>query len=131
MKYLAIWRLGPEPERFGLIGLRTYLVPGPVVTFSGSIGLIGELGDTYAIEIVRGADYDPNDDITGQRVYLALQGLLKRRLLMHRIFPRHGRYKRCIPLIFPGYRRPYVTVRRYLLASLRLLFSKYIRRVFI
>ncbi|MGW9526454.1 hypothetical protein ACWHAM_01635 [Paenibacillus terrae] len=54
-------QLGPEPERFGLITLRTFLVPGPIVTFSGSIGLVGELGDTYAVEIVRGTNYDPSE----------------------------------------------------------------------
>ncbi|MCG7385533.1 hypothetical protein [Paenibacillus sp. ACRRY] len=51
--------LGPTPEAFGSIGLQTLGVVNPIVTLNGTVGVTGELGDTFVVEIVRGHLYDP------------------------------------------------------------------------
>ncbi|MFC4807992.1 hypothetical protein [Paenibacillus sp. GCM10023250] len=49
--------LTTTPALFGIIGLQTQNVANPIVTLSGTIGISGDFGDTYTIEIVRGASY--------------------------------------------------------------------------
>ncbi|MDO7907625.1 hypothetical protein Q5741_14540 [Paenibacillus sp. JX-17] len=51
--------LSSTPALFGIIGLRTENVANPVVTFKGTIGVSGDFGDIYRIEIVRGETYSP------------------------------------------------------------------------
>ncbi|MFD3261328.1 hypothetical protein ACE3MQ_22275 [Paenibacillus lentus] len=48
-----------SPELFGIIGLQTQNVPNPIVTLFGNIGILGDIGDTFTVEIVRGATYVP------------------------------------------------------------------------
>lgn len=64
--------LPPTPELFGIIGLQTQNVPNPIVLLMGNIGILGEEGDSFTIEIVRGATYSPGNviysldvDVTG------------------------------------------------------------------
>lgn len=120
-------QLGPIPERFGLITLRTFLVPGPIVTFSGSIGLLGELGDTYAVEIVRGADYDPSEVVYRAEGVLGVTGSNETQAFNAQDLSAPGQYKQYILLIFLVYRPLFVMVQRYSRALLRLRFCKYIR----
>ncbi|WP_110933842.1 hypothetical protein [Paenibacillus bouchesdurhonensis] len=47
------------PELFGIIGLQTYNAPKPIVILHGSVGILGDIGDNFRIEIVRGATYAP------------------------------------------------------------------------
>ncbi len=49
--------LSSTPELFGIIGLQTQNVPNPIVTLVGHVGILGDIGDTFTIEIVRGATY--------------------------------------------------------------------------
>ncbi|KAF4324825.1 hypothetical protein G195_001100 [Phytophthora kernoviae 00238/432] len=51
--------LGPSPEAFGSIGLQTLGVPNPIITLNGTVGVTGEEGDTFVVELVRGSVYDP------------------------------------------------------------------------
>lgn len=51
--------LTDTPALFGVIGLQTQNVPNPIVILSGSIGILGEVGDTFTIEIVRGLTFAP------------------------------------------------------------------------
>lgn len=51
--------LGPSPEAFGAIGLQTQGVVNPIITLNGTVGVTGELGDTFVVELVRGFLYDP------------------------------------------------------------------------
>ncbi|GAS80302.1 MULTISPECIES: hypothetical protein [Paenibacillus] len=51
--------LGPSPEAFGTIGLQTQGVVNPIITLNGTVGVTGELGDTFVVELVRGFLYDP------------------------------------------------------------------------
>lgn len=51
--------LTDTPALFGIIGLQTQNVPNPIVLLSGTIGILGDVGDTFTIEIVRGATYVP------------------------------------------------------------------------
>jgi hypothetical protein len=51
--------LGPSPEAFGSIGLQTLGVPNPIITLNGTVGVTGEVGDTFVVELVRGSVYDP------------------------------------------------------------------------
>ncbi|WP_427050887.1 hypothetical protein [Paenibacillus sp. TC-CSREp1] len=51
--------LSESPEVFGVIGLQTQGVINPIITFNGTVGVTGELGDTFVVEIVRGFIYDP------------------------------------------------------------------------
>lgn len=51
--------LGPSPEAFGTIGLQTQGVANPIITLNGTVGVTGELGDTFVVELVRGFLYDP------------------------------------------------------------------------
>lgn len=51
--------LGPAPELFGLIGLGISSIEDTVITLSGTIGLIGDEGDPYTIQVVRGESFDP------------------------------------------------------------------------
>jgi hypothetical protein len=51
--------LGPSPEAFGTIGLQTQGVDNPIITLNGTVGVTGELGDTFVVELVRGFLYDP------------------------------------------------------------------------
>lgn len=55
--------LSSSPELFGIIGLETQNVPNPVVTLHGTIGILGDIGDTFTIEIIRGATYAPSNVI--------------------------------------------------------------------
>lgn len=49
----------PDPVLFGIIGLETQNIPNPVVLLHGSIGLVGDPGDVFSIDIVRGATFSP------------------------------------------------------------------------
>lgn len=51
------------PELFGSIGLQTQGVANALITFSGTIGVNGEPGDNFVVEIVRGSVYTPADVI--------------------------------------------------------------------
>lgn len=51
--------LTDTPALFGIIGLQTQNVPNPIVILQGVIGILGDVGDTFTIEIVRGATYAP------------------------------------------------------------------------
>lgn len=51
--------LTDTPALFGVIGLQTQNVPNPVVILQGVVGILGGVGDTFTIEIVRGATYVP------------------------------------------------------------------------
>ncbi|ANS76810.1 hypothetical protein AWM70_21320 [Paenibacillus yonginensis] len=51
--------LTPTPALFGIIGLQTQGVANPLVTLSGSVGISGDFGDTYTVQIVRGASFSP------------------------------------------------------------------------
>ncbi|WP_017689915.1 hypothetical protein [Paenibacillus sp. PAMC 26794] len=51
--------LSPSPEAFGAIGLQTQGVANPIITLNGTVGVTGELGDTFVVELVRGFLYDP------------------------------------------------------------------------
>ncbi|MEO2214626.1 hypothetical protein ABGV40_27535 [Paenibacillus amylolyticus] len=51
--------LGRSPEAFGAIGLQTQGVVNPIITLNGTVGVTGELGDTFVVELVRGFLYDP------------------------------------------------------------------------
>lgn len=55
--------LSLTPEMFGQIGLQTAFVSSPVITLNGNICFVGEAGDAYLIEIVRGASYVPSNVI--------------------------------------------------------------------
>ncbi|WP_458125818.1 hypothetical protein [Paenibacillus sp. Z3-2] len=48
-----------SPVLFGIIGLQTQGVSNPLITFAGTIGVIGEPGDSFVVEIVRGSVYTP------------------------------------------------------------------------
>ena len=47
------------PVMFGSIGLQTLGVSNPIITLNGTIGVIGEPGDTFVVELVRGSVYTP------------------------------------------------------------------------
>ncbi|MFC5650757.1 hypothetical protein ACFPYJ_16910 [Paenibacillus solisilvae] len=49
--------LTTTPALFGIIGLQTQNAVNPIITLSGTVGISGDFGDTYKIEIVRGASY--------------------------------------------------------------------------
>ncbi|MDU4696620.1 MULTISPECIES: hypothetical protein [Paenibacillus] len=51
--------LTDTPALFGVIGLQTQNVPNPIVILQGVVGILGDVGDTFTIEIVRGATYAP------------------------------------------------------------------------
>ncbi|MCH1643002.1 hypothetical protein MJ257_23150 [Paenibacillus timonensis] len=51
--------LTDTPALFGIIGLQTQNVPNPIVILQGVVGILGDVGDTFTIEIVRGATYAP------------------------------------------------------------------------
>ncbi|AZK48355.1 hypothetical protein [Paenibacillus lentus] len=51
--------LSSTPELFGIIGLQTQNVANPIVILHGTVGILGDIGDTFRIEIVRGATYAP------------------------------------------------------------------------
>ncbi|WKL00486.1 hypothetical protein Q0F98_26045 [Paenibacillus amylolyticus] len=44
---------------FGTIGLQTQGVVNPIITLNGTVGVTGELGDTFVVELVQGFLYDP------------------------------------------------------------------------
>ncbi|MBB6024255.1 hypothetical protein HNR77_005363 [Paenibacillus sp. JGP012] len=48
-----------SPVLFGIIGLQTQGVSNPLITLNGTIGVIGEPGDSFVVEIVRGSVYAP------------------------------------------------------------------------
>lgn len=51
--------LSESPAAFGTIGLQTQGVVNPIITLNGTVGVTGELGDTFVVELVRGFLYDP------------------------------------------------------------------------
>lgn len=51
--------LSESPTAFGTIGLQTQGVVNPIITLNGTVGVTGELGDTFVVELVRGFLYDP------------------------------------------------------------------------
>ncbi|MGG4400237.1 hypothetical protein ABEW61_08940 [Paenibacillus amylolyticus] len=51
--------LSDSPTAFGTIGLQTQGVVNPIITLNGTVGVTGELGDTFVVELVRGFLYDP------------------------------------------------------------------------
>ncbi|OMF68010.1 hypothetical protein MKY66_07635 [Paenibacillus sp. FSL R5-0766] len=51
--------LSESPSAFGTIGLQTLGVVNPIITLNGTVGVTGELGDTFVVELVRGFLYDP------------------------------------------------------------------------
>lgn len=51
--------LSPTPTLFGIIGLDTMQTVGTVITLNGTVGVTGEVGDTFEVVIVRGSVYDP------------------------------------------------------------------------
>ncbi|MCG7377264.1 hypothetical protein MH215_09680 [Paenibacillus sp. ACRSA] len=51
--------LSLSPEVFGSIGLQTLGVANPIITLNGTVGVTGEQGDTFVVELVRGTVYDP------------------------------------------------------------------------
>ncbi|MDQ0721977.1 hypothetical protein QF049_003238 [Paenibacillus sp. W4I10] len=51
--------LSVSPAAFGTIGLQTLGVVNPIITLNGTVGVTGELGDTFVVELVRGFLYDP------------------------------------------------------------------------
>lgn len=46
--------LSESPTAFGTIGLQTQGVVNPIITLNGTVGVTGELGDTFVVELVRG-----------------------------------------------------------------------------
>ncbi|GGA31628.1 hypothetical protein [Paenibacillus physcomitrellae] len=58
--------LTSTPTLFGIIGLQTQGVANPLVTLTGSVGISGDFGDTYTVEIVRGSSI-----ATGTVIYTA------------------------------------------------------------
>ncbi|WP_379136538.1 hypothetical protein [Paenibacillus sp. sgz500958] len=49
--------LSPSPEIFGIIGLQTQNLANPIVLLQVSVGVLGEEGDVFTIDIVRGPTF--------------------------------------------------------------------------
>ncbi|QHT62174.1 hypothetical protein GXP70_20775 [Paenibacillus lycopersici] len=49
--------LSSTPALFGIVGLQTQNVANPIITLSGTIGVSGDFGDVFKIEVVRGGSY--------------------------------------------------------------------------
>jgi hypothetical protein len=51
--------LSATPTLFGIIGLQTQNAPNTVIALDGMVGISGEIGDTFTVDIVRGSTFNP------------------------------------------------------------------------